>query len=60
MRMIRLAERDKILANRLEDYHTLTEPIIEYYQNQGKLSTVDGTLSVDDIYGKIERTLSAK
>ena len=46
------------INNRLQVYTTATAPLIEYYQKQGKLITVDGMKSIDEVYAQIEKALS--
>ena len=45
------------VKERLAVYSSSTEPLIEYYKLQGKLKTVDGNLSVSDVFTEIERIL---
>jgi len=40
--------REKILY-RLRQYHTDTEPLIDYYEEQGVLRRIDGTPSIDAV-----------
>ena len=40
---------------RLETYDELTKPLLEYYENSGRLKKVNGTGAVEDIYREIER-----
>ena len=34
-------------------YHEQTQPLIDYYKNQGILKSVDGTQSMDDVFAAI-------
>lgn len=47
------------VTNRLDVYTSQTEPLIEYYQQQGKLVTVDGTRAIDEVFAEVIRTLEA-
>jgi len=47
-----------IIEKRLSDYHSLTEPILDYYKNSGILETVNGEESVDSIQSKIRSRLN--
>lgn len=42
---------------RLDLYHEQTQPLLEYYQNQGVLTEIDGVGSVEDIYQRIKDSL---
>ena len=46
------------INNRLAVYTSSTAPLIEYYQKQGKLVTVDGMKSIDEVYAQIEKALN--
>ena len=46
--IIRADDNEEAIMHRLEAYHKLTEPLKDYYAQQGKLRTMDGTLSVTD------------
>ncbi len=43
---------------RLEVYTAQTAPLIEYYENQGKLVTVDGMKSIDGVFEEISEALA--
>jgi len=44
----RVDDNTETIKNRLQTYHEQTKPLKSYYQAQGKLKTVDGTLNVAD------------
>jgi len=46
------------ITNRLEVYKVQTQPLIDYYQQQGKLTTIDGTIGVPKVAAKIRAALS--
>ena len=46
--IIRADDNEEAINHRLEAYHEQTEPLKDYYAKQGKLKTMDGTLSVAD------------
>ena len=52
-------EDDKIetVRARLEVYTASTAPLIEYYENQGKLVTVNGMNSIDGVFEEISEAL---
>lgn len=47
------------IKNRLEIYHKETEPLVDYYKNQGKLQTVYGSDSVEDTMAAMMKILEA-
>lgn len=42
-------DKEEVIKERLKIYHLQTKPLIAYYQKQGKLHTIDGTLPKDEI-----------
>lgn len=52
-----LIQRDddapETVQNRLRVYHEQTQPLIDYYRQQGVLVTVDGTQGIDEVFGAI-------
>lgn len=42
---------------RLETYEELTKPLLDYYERSGRLTKIDGTGEVEDIYSKLETKL---
>ncbi|MDQ3379313.1 MAG: adenylate kinase [Actinomycetota bacterium] len=51
----RLDDAPEVIRNRLRLYHGLTEPVVERYQ--GMLHTVDGELTMGDVFAAIEEAL---
>ncbi len=47
------------VRSRLKAYHAQTAPLISYYGDRGKLSTVDGLASIDGVAQQIEEVLTA-
>ncbi|MDR3339182.1 MAG: adenylate kinase [Candidatus Symbiothrix sp.] len=43
----------EVIQKRLEVYHTQTEPLKEYYKKKGKLFTIKGANSIDDVFEQI-------
>ena len=50
---IRDDDMPETVQKRLNVYHTQTQPLIEYYTNEGILKTVDGTQDVDKVFEEI-------
>ncbi|ABS64365.1 adenylate kinase [Parvibaculum lavamentivorans DS-1] len=53
----RADDNAEALAKRLKVYHEQTAPLIAYYKAKGKLRTVDGMKSMDEVTGQIETVL---
>ena len=45
---------------RLKAYHAQTEPLIDYYQQQGKVSAVDGMADISTVAKEIDQALGGK
>ena len=52
-------DNEDVIKNRLDVYHTRTEPLIEYYKSRGRLQTVDADGSIDDVYGRFKSAVIA-
>ncbi len=57
----KLVQRDddkpETVKERLDVYHEETQPLIEYYEKEGILRTVDGTQDIDDVFAEIVNIL---
>ena len=47
------------MISRLEVYHNQTQPLIDYYKEQGILKSVDGTVDMKDVFKAIVEILGA-
>ncbi|MBA4036943.1 MAG: adenylate kinase [Bradyrhizobium sp.] len=56
---VRIDDTPEVLAKRLANYRTLTEPLIHYYSERRKLLTVDGMMTIEHVTREINRILSA-
>ncbi|WP_319798908.1 adenylate kinase [Nitrobacter sp.] len=54
---VRSDDTPEVLSKRLTSYRTLTEPLIRYYSERGKLLTVDGMMAVEDVTRDIRHVL---
>ena len=45
------------VEQRLEQYHSLTEPLVEYYHRRGILRNVDGTGTPNQVFERIKRVV---
>ena len=48
----------EIVAKRLADYHTQTEPILDFYRKKGVVIEIDGALEAEAVQQKIIEELS--
>lgn len=57
--IIRNDDKPEVVQQRLTTYHEQTQPLINYYENEGILKNVDGTQSVDKVFEDIVAILNA-
>lgn len=57
--VLRYDDTPETVKKRLEVYHAQTQPLIEYYTNEGILKTVDGTVDINDVFQSIVDILGA-
>lgn len=57
--VLREDDKPETVKKRLEVYHAQTQPLIDYYQKQGILRTVDGTKLMDAVFDAIVDILGA-
>jgi adenylate kinase len=56
---VRADDTPEVLSNRLASYRALTEPLIRYYSDRGRLLTVDGMMAIEQVTRDIHRVLEA-
>src|SRR5215468_12328079 len=56
---VRVDDTPDVLAKRLAQYRSLTEPLIHYYSERRKLLTVDGMMTIEQVTREIGRILAA-
>ena len=56
---VRVDDTPEVLTKRLASYRSQTEPLIHYYSERRKLSTIDGMMAIDEVTGAIHRQLRA-
>jgi adenylate kinase len=56
---VRLDDTPEVLTKRLASYRNQTEPLIHYYSERRKLSTIDGMMAIDEVTRAIHRLLLA-
>jgi len=52
-------DKPETVRKRLEVYHDQTQPLIDYYGNEGVLKEVDGTVDMADVFADICKILDA-
>ena len=57
--IVRDDDKPETVLSRLEVYHNQTQPLIDYYSQQGILKTVDGTVDMKDVFNAIVDILGA-
>lgn len=56
---IELVEVPETVKKRLSVYHDQTQPLIDYYKNEGILAEVDGTKDMEEVFQDIVNILGA-
>jgi adenylate kinase len=51
-------DKPEVIANRLETYHSKTEPLVAYYEERGVLKRVDGDRPPDEVSDSIRALLA--
>ncbi|MCD7841251.1 MAG: adenylate kinase [Lachnospiraceae bacterium] len=57
--VLRDDDKPETVQKRLAVYHEQTQPLIDYYDGQNILKTVDGTQDMNDVFAAIVRILEA-
>ena len=57
--VLRDDDKPETVQKRLKVYHEQTQPLIDYYKNQGILKSVDGTQPMDEVFKAIVTILGA-
>ena len=57
--VLRDDDKPETVKKRLSVYHDQTQPLIDYYKNEGVLAEVDGTLDMEDVFQAIVKILGA-
>jgi adenylate kinase len=55
---IRDDDKPEVIRNRLEQYHSKTEPLVAYYESRGLLKRVDGSLPPNEVGDRIRALLA--
>ena len=57
--IVRDDDKPETVLSRLEVYHNQTQPLIDYYNEQGILKSVDGPIDMKDVFNEIVKILGA-
>ena len=55
--ILRDDDKPETVKQRLEVYHTQTQPLIDYYTKEGILQEVDGTQDLEVVFDEIVKLL---
>ena len=55
--ILRDDDKPETVKNRLNVYHTQTQPLIDYYKKKDILKSVDGTQDMDKVFADIKAIL---
>ena len=55
--VLRNDDKPETVKNRLNVYHEATQPLIDFYKEQGVLKEVDGTQDMKDVFAAIVKIL---
>lgn len=51
-------DTQEVISNRLEVYHSQTKPLMDHYAAQGKMESVDGIGSIEEIFNRLCEKIS--
>ena len=51
-------DKPETVLNRLSVYHKETQPLIDYYNQKGKVAEIDGTQDLNAVFADIEKVLN--
>ena len=56
--VLRDDDKPETVLNRLSVYHKETQPLIDYYNQKGKVAEIDGTQDLNAVFADIEKVLN--
>ncbi len=56
--LVRDDDKPEVIRHRLDQYHSKTEPLVDYYEEKGLLRRVDGSPSPDEVGDRIRALLA--
>lgn len=57
---VREDETLQAIRKRIQLFHELTAPVVDYYKSEGKLIEVDGEVDVAEVFAQIKTAITAK
>jgi adenylate kinase len=57
--ILRNDDREEVISERLRAFELQTKPVVDYYQQRGRLEVVNGDLSVDEVTEGVFRTIDS-
>lgn len=55
--ILREDDKPETVKKRLSVYHEHTKPLEDYFENKGVLKTIDGTMTMDEVFSEIQKFL---
>lgn len=55
--MARPDDNEQAVRTRLDAYHRLTMPVVDYYKSRGVVTEVEGTGSLDEVFERVSKSL---
>ena len=55
----RADDKEEVIRHRIDVYNAETAPLLDFYGQQGKVVAVEGIGTVDEIFGRILKSLGA-
>ena len=52
-------DNPEVLKKRLEQYHSLTQPLVGYYQSRGLHSKVDASQPANSVFAEIQKIFTS-
>lgn len=53
----RADDNPEVFSKRITSFETQTAPLLDYYQRQGKLASIDGLGTADEIFGRVREAV---
>jgi hypothetical protein len=54
----RVDDNEETIKKRLDTFHAVTQPVIDYYEKQGKLRRVNSEKAPDEVFAEVQKILS--
>jgi adenylate kinase len=53
-------DNPEVIKKRIEVYHELTKPVIQFYEERNLLESVSGMASIDEVASRIDQIIQKK